>query len=212
MTTAPPRSHGFDPDSRASRCSVRAARRLREPRTFCRLGGPSSDPVFRISPGNGLINLLLGEHRDLGNRSVVDRSFRIEFVDIWPCAHWGNRPFHISTVPGHGCRAAAQNIEHSTVHSAFRVFASLQRLNWHRTCWPSDVCQPGILCSQIHMLFAKNCETCFNSKLRRSELNNLLEFLISPLIVPCRCLRCGLRKYRMRHLLAAHPAGTAERR
>jgi hypothetical protein len=49
-------------------------------------------------------------------------------------------------------------------------------------------------------MFEKKCLECAH-ELRRSEIHNLAEFLMAPLIIPCRCVRCGLPAYRARFVV-----------
>jgi len=44
--------------------------------------------------------------------------------------------------------------------------------------------------------------------MRRAEIRNFLDFLITPLIVRCRCVRCGRSAYRMRFVIPTRKAKT----
>ena len=87
------------------------------------------------------------------------------------------------------------------------------RPDWPGTCWPLCGCSPAS-CASNSMLFSKTCETCLSrGRLHHSEMQNFVEFVMSPLIVPCRCANCCIRTYRMRHIpLLPHPAKEAPRK
>ena len=78
---------------------------------------------------------------------------------------------------------------------------------------PADKTLPSRLALDVHlscalaltgqillMLFLNKCESC-RGRLRRSQVRNILQFLIAPLVVPYRCVRCGLPGYRARFVV-----------
>ena len=70
--------------------------------------------------------------------------------------------------------------------------------------------QPAGAADDTTMLSSEFCDRCSKSRLRRSEIHNLFEFLISPLIIPCRCVRCCVPAFRLRSAVPAQLPESAE--
>jgi hypothetical protein len=56
------------------------------------------------------------------------------------------------------------------------------------------------------MLVSSECSKCHSTDLRRSRIHNLVEWVVSPLIVAYRCRLCDRREFKFRMLVTPTPA------